>query len=63
MFQEKRELKSETINIKVTAAQKNTIRELARLQGMNVSEFLLHLCQREYDFQMKNNFSFRRSHR
>jgi uncharacterized protein (DUF1778 family) len=63
MFQEKRELKSETINIKVTPAQKNTIRELARLQGMNVSEFLLHLCQREYNFQMKNNFSFRRSHR
>jgi uncharacterized protein (DUF1778 family) len=63
MFQEKRELKSETINIKVTAAQKNTIRELARLQGMNVSEFLLHLCQREYDFQMRNNVSFRRFHR
>jgi uncharacterized protein (DUF1778 family) len=63
MFQEKRELKSETINIKVTPAQKETIRELARLQGMNVSEFLLSLCQNEYDFQMGNNVSFRRFRR
>lgn len=63
MFQEKRELKTEVINVKVTAAQKKTIRELASLQNMNVSEFLLHLIQHEYDFQMKNNVSFRRSRR
>ena len=63
MFQEKRELKNQVINVRVTAIQKETIRELARLQGMNVSEFLLSLCQNEYDFQMGNNVSFRRFRR